>query len=270
MGFQFAGKAVYTAVWVAAASLFMELLGFSTQKYLTAGGLGTVLITLAGREVWFRCLFFSRVYPFSSCNFFTWSRDLGRFTHILNMILCFLCTSFELFLLLLCSDLHQLSFKCNDSCDTAICCEWMDSDKDWRLWSFWYCRGWYFGSPQLLPLYSTSSRWRRAEGENRERERERIFLVWEPFMYGLWSVVDAPWIFPTLIYEIVFFGKREYSQNFLAFLLADFSIFLLYVFMFLHVAACSAVVTNSCNGWRLGNCSHSKPRVYCQCCQKFK
>jgi len=51
MGFQFAGKALYSAVWVAAVSLFMELLGFSTQKWLTAGGLGTVLITLAGREV---------------------------------------------------------------------------------------------------------------------------------------------------------------------------------------------------------------------------
>ncbi|XP_059645404.1 mechanosensitive ion channel protein 2, chloroplastic [Cornus florida] len=51
MGFQFAGKAVYTAVWVAACSLFMELLGFSTQKWLTAGGLGTVLLTLAGREI---------------------------------------------------------------------------------------------------------------------------------------------------------------------------------------------------------------------------
>ncbi|GFS44047.1 MSCS-like 2 [Actinidia rufa] len=50
MGFQFTGKAVYTAVWVAAVSLFMELLGFSTQKWLTAGGLGTVLITLSGRE----------------------------------------------------------------------------------------------------------------------------------------------------------------------------------------------------------------------------
>ncbi|GFY96085.1 MSCS-like 2 [Actinidia rufa] len=50
LGFQFAGKAVYTAVWVAAVSLFMELLGFSTQKWLTAGGLGTVLITLSGRE----------------------------------------------------------------------------------------------------------------------------------------------------------------------------------------------------------------------------
>ncbi|XP_010523311.1 PREDICTED: mechanosensitive ion channel protein 2, chloroplastic-like [Tarenaya hassleriana] len=51
MGFQFAGKAIYSAVWVAAISLFMELLGFSTQKWLTAGGLGTVLITLAGREI---------------------------------------------------------------------------------------------------------------------------------------------------------------------------------------------------------------------------
>ncbi|XP_010938975.1 mechanosensitive ion channel protein 3, chloroplastic isoform X2 [Elaeis guineensis] len=51
MGFEFAGKAVYTAVWVAAFSLFMELLGFSTQKWITAGGLGTVLLTLAGREI---------------------------------------------------------------------------------------------------------------------------------------------------------------------------------------------------------------------------
>ncbi|KAJ6335424.1 hypothetical protein OIU78_012120 [Salix suchowensis] len=51
MGFSFAGKAVYTAVWIAAVSLFMELLGFSTQKWLTAGGLGTVLLTLAGREI---------------------------------------------------------------------------------------------------------------------------------------------------------------------------------------------------------------------------
>ncbi|XP_030528677.1 mechanosensitive ion channel protein 2, chloroplastic-like isoform X2 [Rhodamnia argentea] len=51
MGFNFAGKAIYTAVWVAAVSLFMELLGFSTQRWLTAGGLGTVLLTLAGREI---------------------------------------------------------------------------------------------------------------------------------------------------------------------------------------------------------------------------
>eukprot|EP01018_Ginkgo_biloba_P015052 Gb_15756 [translate_table: standard] len=51
VGFQFVGKAIYTAVWVAAFSLFMELLGFSTQKWVTAGGLGTVLLTLAGREI---------------------------------------------------------------------------------------------------------------------------------------------------------------------------------------------------------------------------
>ncbi|KAE8704937.1 NADPH-dependent thioredoxin reductase A [Hibiscus syriacus] len=38
-------------IWVAAVSLFMELLGFSTQRWLTAGGLGTVLLTLAGREI---------------------------------------------------------------------------------------------------------------------------------------------------------------------------------------------------------------------------
>ncbi|KAI3723000.1 hypothetical protein L2E82_34262 [Cichorium intybus] len=50
MGFQFTGKDVYTAVWVAALSLFMELLGFSTKKWLTDGGLRTVLLTLVGRE----------------------------------------------------------------------------------------------------------------------------------------------------------------------------------------------------------------------------
>lgn len=57
MGFQFAGKAIYSAVWVAAVSLFMELLGFSTQRWLTAGGLGTVLLTLAGREVHLKIIF---------------------------------------------------------------------------------------------------------------------------------------------------------------------------------------------------------------------
>ncbi|KAI5072136.1 hypothetical protein GOP47_0012242 [Adiantum capillus-veneris] len=51
LGAQFVSNAVYTAVWVAAVCLFMELLGFSTQKWLTAGGLGTVLLTLAGREI---------------------------------------------------------------------------------------------------------------------------------------------------------------------------------------------------------------------------
>ncbi|KAF2939839.1 mechanosensitive ion channel protein 2, chloroplastic [Oryza sativa Japonica Group] len=51
MGFDFAVKAVYTGIWIAAISLFMELLGFNTQKWITAGGFGTVLLTLAGREI---------------------------------------------------------------------------------------------------------------------------------------------------------------------------------------------------------------------------
>ena len=67
MGFSFAGKAVYTAVWVAAVSLFMELLGYSTQRWLTAGGLGTVLLTLAGREVQ---LYFLSYSPMKSLQVF--------------------------------------------------------------------------------------------------------------------------------------------------------------------------------------------------------
>ncbi|CAM6114783.1 unnamed protein product [Calypogeia fissa] len=51
IGVQFVGNTVYTSVWVAAVCLFMELLGFSTQKLITAGGFGTVLLTLAGREI---------------------------------------------------------------------------------------------------------------------------------------------------------------------------------------------------------------------------
>lgn len=73
MGFQFAGKAVYTAVWVAAVSLFMELLGFSTQKWLTAGGLGTVLLTLAGREVYFAInehIYCINIIHIISCNYY--------------------------------------------------------------------------------------------------------------------------------------------------------------------------------------------------------
>lgn len=60
MSIDFTGKAVYTAIWVAAVSLLMELLGISTQKWLTAGGLGTVLISLSGREVCYR--FFESIY----------------------------------------------------------------------------------------------------------------------------------------------------------------------------------------------------------------
>ncbi|KAF8658973.1 hypothetical protein HU200_058811 [Digitaria exilis] len=51
MGFDFTMKALYTGIWIAAVSLFMELLGFNTQKWITAGGFGTVLLTLAGREI---------------------------------------------------------------------------------------------------------------------------------------------------------------------------------------------------------------------------
>lgn len=64
VGVQFIGNAVYTSVWVAAVCLFMELLGFSTQKWITAGGFGTVLLTLAGREVFLpKQLFFNSQYP---------------------------------------------------------------------------------------------------------------------------------------------------------------------------------------------------------------
>ncbi|KAG0606299.1 hypothetical protein M758_9G130100 [Ceratodon purpureus] len=47
----FIGNAVSTSVWVAAVCLLLELLGFSTHKWLAAGGMGTVLLTLAGREI---------------------------------------------------------------------------------------------------------------------------------------------------------------------------------------------------------------------------
>ncbi|KAM0901561.1 hypothetical protein ACQ4PT_019905 [Festuca glaucescens] len=51
MGLDFTTKAVYTGIWIAAVSLFMELLGVNTKKWITAGGFGTVLLTLAGREI---------------------------------------------------------------------------------------------------------------------------------------------------------------------------------------------------------------------------
>uniref|UniRef100_A0ACD6ATZ7 Uncharacterized protein n=1 Tax=Avena sativa TaxID=4498 RepID=A0ACD6ATZ7_AVESA len=51
MGLDFTMKAVYTGIWIAAVSLFMELLGVNTKKWITAGGFGTVLLTLAGREI---------------------------------------------------------------------------------------------------------------------------------------------------------------------------------------------------------------------------
>lgn len=101
MGFQFAGKALYSAVWVAAFSLFMELLGFSTQKWVTAGGLGTVLLTLAGREVWDLLLLL--IIPIPS--FF-----------LVPMILWNLWA-----LNIICLDIYKLPFKCDDSCHSAFC-----------------------------------------------------------------------------------------------------------------------------------------------------
>ena len=95
IGFQSAGKAVYTAVWVAAVSLFMELLGFPTQKWLTAGGLGTVLLTLAGREVKTPFLLTGWIFIYQKLD-----------SHFLIH-----------------SDIHKFPFKCNDPCNTTICCE---------------------------------------------------------------------------------------------------------------------------------------------------
>lgn len=101
MGFQFAGKAVYSAVWIAAFSLFMELLGFSTQKWVTAGGLGTVLLTLAGREVWDLSLLLNITIPCSL---------------VAKMLLWHLLTFNDIF-----SDIYKLPFKCDDSCNPTFC-----------------------------------------------------------------------------------------------------------------------------------------------------
>lgn len=62
----FIGNAVSTSVWVAAVCLFLELLGFSTHKWLAAGGMGTVLLTIAGREV---IPVYNIVYPFKCVTF---------------------------------------------------------------------------------------------------------------------------------------------------------------------------------------------------------
>ena len=91
MGFQFAGKAVYSAVWIAAFSLFMELLGFSTQKWVTAGGLGTVLLTLAGREVWDLLLLLMFWVPL----YFSGSNDILAHIDVKCFLSRYLQTSFQ-------------------------------------------------------------------------------------------------------------------------------------------------------------------------------
>lgn len=92
MGFQFAGKAVYSAVWIAAFSLFMELLGFSTQKWVTAGGFGTVLLTLAGREVFI----FAYNHPNSlTFQYFSCCYDIMEPINIKCYLFRYLQTSFQ-------------------------------------------------------------------------------------------------------------------------------------------------------------------------------
>ncbi|GLJ15112.1 hypothetical protein SUGI_0247020 [Cryptomeria japonica] len=51
LGFEFTTNALYTAVGVAVLALFVQLLGSSIQKGIFAGGFGTVLLTLVGREI---------------------------------------------------------------------------------------------------------------------------------------------------------------------------------------------------------------------------
>lgn len=57
---------------------------------------------------------------------------------------CFMLKIFHknwVFFCFLVPDFDKLSFKCYDSCNPAICFEWVDSNKDRRLWSVWYCGG---------------------------------------------------------------------------------------------------------------------------------
>lgn len=51
LGLEFTTNALYTAVGVAILALFVQLLGSSIQKGIFAGGFGTVLLTLVGREI---------------------------------------------------------------------------------------------------------------------------------------------------------------------------------------------------------------------------
>lgn len=64
---------------------------------------------------------------------FLWSSEL---VFVITIIICDMLT-----LSVHCLDIYQLPFKCYDSCNSAFCGEWVDSNKDWRIWSFWYCGG---------------------------------------------------------------------------------------------------------------------------------
>jgi hypothetical protein len=47
------------------------------------------------------------------------------------------------YILVINSDIYELLVKYNDPRNSAICIEWVDSNKDWRIWGFWYSRGLY-------------------------------------------------------------------------------------------------------------------------------
>jgi hypothetical protein len=151
VGVQFIGNSIYTSVWVAAVCLFMELLGFSTQKWITAGGFGTVLLTLAGREVLLAFSIPSKHMMISACRvkvtnahgmliFYMASCQLPsrldkRITCTLalktgslhHQLINLVSGSFQHKSHSLCpgylTDFHKLSVKCHDPCNKTICGE---------------------------------------------------------------------------------------------------------------------------------------------------
>lgn len=47
------------------------------------------------------------------------------------------------FILVINPDIYELPVKHNDPRNSAIYIEWVDSNKDWRIWGFWHCWGLY-------------------------------------------------------------------------------------------------------------------------------
>ncbi len=147
----------------------MELLGFSTQKWITAGGFGTVLLTLAGREVLLAFSIPSKHMMISACRVkvtnahgmlifymascqLPWRLDkritcrlalkTGSLQHqLINLVSGSLQHKSHSLCLGYLTDFHKLSVKCHDPCNKTICGEWVDSDQDWRPGSFRHCWG---------------------------------------------------------------------------------------------------------------------------------
>jgi len=40
-------------------------------------------------------------------------------------------------------DIYKLSVEHNDPCNSAIYCEWVDSNENWRIRGFWHSWGLY-------------------------------------------------------------------------------------------------------------------------------